>query len=303
MATRSKTILEAEGGTELVVGRKERSLWERVGYETRRSPLAAAGMAIVLLSLLLAILAPYLAPYDPLSIDLPHKLLPPSSMHLFGTDDMGRDILSRCLYGMRISLLAAFTVLSLACSIGIILGGTAGYAGGKLDNILMRLTDMFLAFPALVLALAIAAALGASLTNAMLAVTAAWWPWYARLVRGQVLALKNNLYVETARVSGASDMRILIRHILPNCVSPILVMLTMDLGFVILMTASLSFLGLGAKPPTPELGAMISSGRFYFRESWWAPTFPGLTIFIMALGVNLLGDAWRDILDPRLRGR
>lgn len=283
--------------------RAERSFLERVLYTARRNPLAGAGMAIMSLSLLAAILAPVIAPFDPLAVDLPNKFLSPGGRHLFGTDDMGRDVLSRSLFGMRISLRAAFTVLALSGSIGIIVGVIAGYTGGKLDNLLMRITDMFLAFPILVLALAIAAALGPSLTNAMIAVTAAWWPWYARLVRGQVLSVKNEPFVEAARAIGASDWRIMFRHILTNCVSPILVMLSMDVGFVILMTASLSFLGLGAKPPTPELGAMISSGRIHFRDNWWIPTFPGLTIFVMVLGANLLGDAWRDILDPRLRNR
>lgn len=302
MTTASVAPLEVPGGLSALAARRERNLLDRIWEEARKNPLAACGMGIAIVCVLAALFASYLSPYDPLDVQLSNKFLPPSSIHLFGTDDMGRDVLSRSLFGIRISLQAALIVLSLAVTAGIVIGATSGYAGGRIDNLFMRITDMFLAFPTLVLALAVAAALGPSLTNAMIAVTVSWWPWYARLVRGQVLAVKNNLYVEAAQACGVSNARILFRHILPNCVSPILVMLTMDVGFVIMMTASLSFLGLGAQPPTPELGAMISQGRLYFREHWWVATFPGMTIFFMALGANLLGDAWRDILDPRLRG-
>jgi peptide/nickel transport system permease protein len=216
---------------------------------------------------------------------------------------MGRDLLSRSIYGFRISLRSAVIVLAVACVIGILMGASAGYLGGKSDNLLMRLTDMFLAFPGYILALAIAGALGPSLMNAIVAVALVWWPWYARLVRGQVLAVRQNLYVEAAKGLGARHGRIMVRHILPNALTPVLVLITMDIGIVVLVLANLSFLGLGAQPPEPELGYMIARGRLYFMNQWWVATVPGLAIFVMALGTNLVGDAWRDILDPKTQSR
>lgn len=280
-----------------------RGLWQSLVVSLRRNPLAIIGLTLIFMVILLAILAPWVAPHDPLDVNLKDKLLPPGGKYLLGTDDMGRDLLSRCIFGFRISLRAAATVLSLACSIGIVSGATAGYLGGRIDNLIMRFTDMFLAFPGYILALAIAGALGPSLTNATLSVAAVWWPWYARLVRGQVLSAKQNLYIDAAKAMGAGDLRILFRHILPNCITPILVLLTMDVGIVILVMANLSFLGLGAQPPEPELGYMIARGRLYFMSQWWVATVPGAAIFLMALGTNLLGDAWRDILDPRTLSR
>ncbi len=281
----------------------QRSLWQNAWRSLRRNPLAIAGFALLGFVIAMAIFAPWVAPHDPLEVKLEDKLLPPGGQYLLGTDDMGRDLLSRCIYGFRISLRAATVVLALACLIGICLGGTAGYLGGKIDNLLMRMTDMFLAFPGYILALAIAGALGPSMTNAIISVAAVWWPWYARLIRGQVLAVRQNLYIDAARSIGAGHIRILVRHILPNCITPLLVLATMDLGIVILVLANLSFLGLGAQPPEPELGYMIARGRLYFMNQWWVATVPGVAIFIMALGTNLVGDAWRDILDPRTQSR
>lgn len=267
----------------------------------RRSPLAAFGILIVGVAIFIALAAPWLAPYDPLQVDFSRQLLPPSPTNLFGTDENGRDILSRTMYGVGISLQVAVVVLSIALSLGLVLGGAAGYIGGWVDDALMRVTDMFLAFPALVLALVIAAALGPSLTNAMAAVAVVWWPWYARLIRGQILSVKELLYVDSARAVGCGPFRILLRHMLPNCISPVLVMASLDVGFTILTTAGLSFVGLGAQSPSPELGSMIGRGRLYALDHWWVPMFPGLAIFVLILGVNLLGDAVRDIMDPRFR--
>lgn len=268
----------------------------------RRGPVAVLGTTMTAITLVLAILGPSLMPRDPLDVNLDAAFLPPSTRFWLGTDDMGRDLLSRCLYGIRLSVRAALFVTGMAVVLGLLVGGLAGYAGGRLDNVLMRTTDMFLAFPALVLALAIAAALGPSLNNAVLAVTAVWWPWYARLVRAQTLGIMAMPYVEAAQSLGTSPGRLLLRHVLPGTIPPVVVMASMDLGHVILATAGLNFIGLGAKPPTPELGAMISQGQRYLLDYWWLPSAPGLVILFMALGMNLLGDALRDFLDPQLRG-
>ena len=243
-----------------------------------------------------------LAPHDPLEVDLSKKFLPPSAEYPLGTDSMGRGMLSRIMYGIRISLKTGLTVLAIAMPLGILVGAVAGYVSPAIDNLIMRVTDIFLAFPAYVLAMAIGAALGASLMHAMLAVATVWWPSYARLVRGQVLSIKQNVYIEAARGIGATEGRILFRHVLPNCLSPILVLASMDVGVTILATAALSFIGLGAQAPTPELGSMIASGRIYLIDYPWITTAPGVTIFVTVLGLNLLGDNLRDFLDPQLRG-
>ena len=231
------------------------------------------------------------------------RLLAPSLAHWFGTDEGGRDIFSRVVFGTRYSLLAAVVVLALAVTIGTTIGLVAGFAGGKIDEALMRLTDMFLAFPALVLAMGISAALGASLANSMIAIAIVWWPWYARLVRGQTLRLRQEQFVEAARASGASDARMVLRHILPNCWTPIIVQITLDVGYAILTTASLSFIGLGAQPPTPEWGAMVATGKDYILDQWWLATFPGLAIFLAVMAFNLLGDGLQEALSPVLRRR
>ena len=215
-----------------------------------------------------------LAPYDPLEINIAEKLSPPSSLHWMGTDDMGRDVLSRIMTGTRLSAQTVLVIIFSCLLIGILVGTPSGYYGGKIDEALMRITDVFLAFPPLILALAIVAALGPSLTNAMLAISLVWWPWYARMVRGQVLSVKEEQYIEAARSTGASDIRIMFKHILPNCLLPVLVQASMDMGSALVMTAGLSFMGLGAQAPTPEWGAMIGIGRRYLLTAWWLPTFP-----------------------------
>jgi peptide/nickel transport system permease protein len=265
------------------------------------NPLSAVGLALSAAFVLMAIAAPLLAPHDPLAMDPSKRLAAPSALHWFGTDDGGRDILARVIYGTRSSLLTALGILSLASVIGTSIGLAAGYFGGWLDETLMRITDMFLAFPALVLAMGLAAALGPSLFNAMLATAVVWWPWYARLVRGQALHLKNEAFVEAARVAGASGLRIAVRHILRNCLTPIIVQMSLDIGYAILTLSSLSFIGLGAQPPTPEWGSMVSIGRDYFLDQWWIVTFPGLAIFVSVMAFNMLGDGLQESLSPRLR--
>ncbi|HYE82116.1 MAG TPA: nickel transporter permease [Clostridia bacterium] len=266
-----------------------------------RNPLNIIGAVIILLLLLTALLAPLLAPYDPEAISMSDKLLPPGQVHPMGTDELGRDVFSRVLYGARISILVGLEVVSVAIVIGVVTGAVSGFFGGWIDEIIMRITDVFLAFPSLILAMAIAAALGPSLSNAVIAASLTWWPWYTRLVRAQVLALREYEYVEAARALGNKQSRIIWRHILPNCISPIVVQATMDIGFAIQLTAGLSFIGLGAQPPTPEWGALISAGRQYLLSHWWYATFPGLAILVVVLGFNLLGDGFRDHLDPKLR--
>jgi peptide/nickel transport system permease protein len=266
-----------------------------------RNPLSAIGLALSAAFILMALAAPLLAPHDPLAMDPSNRLAAPGALHWLGTDDGGRDILARVIYGTRSSLLTALGILSLASMIGTSIGLASGYFGGWLDEALMRLTDMFLAFPALVLAMGLAAALGPSLFNAMLATAVVWWPWYARLVRGQALHLKNEAFVEAARVAGASGLRIAVRHILRNCLTPIIVQMSLDIGYAILTLSSLSFIGLGAQPPTPEWGSMVSIGRDYFLDQWWIVTFPGLAIFLSVMAFNLLGDGLQESLSPRLR--
>jgi peptide/nickel transport system permease protein len=265
------------------------------------NPLSAIGLTLSGLFILMALAAPLLAPHDPLAMDPSNRLAAPSARHWFGTDDGGRDILARIVYGTRSSLLTALGILSLASVIGTSIGLAAGYFGGWIDEALMRITDMFLAFPALVLAMGLAAALGPSLFNAMLATAVVWWPWYARLVRGQALHLKNEAFVEAARVAGASGLRIAVRHVLRNCLTPIIVQMSLDIGYAILTLSSLSFIGLGAQPPTPEWGSMVSIGRDYFLDQWWIVTFPGLAIFLSVMAFNLLGDGLQEALSPRLR--
>jgi peptide/nickel transport system permease protein len=280
---------------------RERSELYRALRRLVRSRLALVGAMITLALFVVAAFAPWIAPYSPTKISLPERLKPPSFRHPFGTDDAGRDILSRVIYGSRITLRICGLVVGMTLVIGTLLGLVAGYLGGWVDELVMRTSDVFLAFPALILAMAIAAALGPSLENAIVAMVAIWWPRYARVIRGQVLAIREIDYVAAARAAGASSPRIMLRHILPNCISPVVVQATLDLGEVVLTAATLSFIGFGAQPPTPEWGAMVSVGRNYLRDHWWYTTFPGLAILITVMGFNLLGDAVRDILDPRLR--
>ena len=268
-----------------------------------RNPLSAGGLAVVVLFLLLGIFAPIFTHYDPNLCDLGAQLVPPSGDHLLGTDSLGRDLFARILYGARMSIPIGFAVVFLALAVGMLVGCTAGYAGGVVDEALMRLTDLFLAFPALILAMAVAGALGPSLFNSLIALGVAWWPPYARLVRAQVMGLRNAHYVEAARTMGASHVYILFRHIMPNCLGPVVVQGTLDLGGVILTAAGLSFIGLGVQPPDAEWGSMVSMGRLYIASHWWVSTFPGLAILMVVMGFNLFGDGLRDVLDPRQKSR
>lgn len=263
------------------------------------NPLSLAGLVVLGLFVVLAVAAPLIAPHDPRAFNGAAKFLSPGAGHLLGTDDVGRDILSRVIYGTRYSLTAAVGILAFAAAVGTAVGLVAGYAGGWVDEVLMRVTDMFLAFPALVLAMAAAAALGPSLFNAVVATAIVWWPWYARLVRGQVLQLKNEPFVAAARVAGARPGRIVLRHVLRNCTTPIIVQMSLDVGYAILTMASLSFVGLGAQPPTPEWGSMIAVGRDFYLNQWWYATFPGLAIFLVVMAANLVGDGLQEALAPR----
>ena len=268
----------------------------------RRNPLLAAGAIMCLAIVALAVLAPALAPFpdDAGSATHPLETLePPSATHPFGTDQVGRDLLSRVLYGARISPLIAVLVLTISCAIGIPLGIAAGYFGGIVDEVLMRVTDVFLAFPALLLALAFAAMMQPSLANTVIAISITWWPWYARIVRGQAASIAARPFVESARALGISHGRILLRHVLPNSVTPVIVQVSLDVGGVILTAAALSFLGLGAQDPTPDWGLMVSQGQSFFTTHWWFVTFPGAAILVTAVAFNLLGDGLRDLLDPR----
>ncbi len=266
-----------------------------------RNPSAVAGAVILTLMLLLAVSATWLAPYDPIRLNLGSRLQPPSMTHLFGTDELGRDILSRIMYGARISLRIGIVIISIAGGLGSLIGATAGYIGGRLDNAIMRVMDVILSFPALVLAMALAAAMGPNLTNAILAVSFVMIPKFARMVRGEALSVREMPFVAAAKVSGAGHAWIIRRHVLPNCLNSVIVLATLTMGDAILIAASLSFIGLGAQPPTPEWGAMISVGRKFLMDQWWYATFPGLFILTTVIGFNILGDALRDVLDPRIR--
>lgn len=271
-------------------------------YLWKKSPLSVTGLIIVLALISIAFLAPYLAPYDPFEVNVPNQLLPPSSEYIFGTDKVGRDLLSRVIYGSRISLMIGIMVVLVSSLIGATAGLISGYFGGKIDEAIMRITDMFFAFPRLILAMAVAAALGRGINNTMLAIAFVSWPIYARLSRAGTLQIKNEVYIEAAKSVGAGHIRIMFLHILPMIVPFTLVQATLDMGGVILTAAGLGFIGLGAQPPSCEWGAMISLGRQYVATGqWWVATFPGLAILITALGFNLLGDGLRDILDVRMR--
>jgi peptide/nickel transport system permease protein len=270
-------------------------------YLLRQSPLVVVGFGLIGLFIVVAIFAPWLAPHgaEERFWQLPQR--PPSWQFPFGTDTTGGDIFSRVIWAARLDLAIALTVVISAIIIGSILGAVSGFLGRAFDEILMRITDVFLAFPALILAMAVAAALGRSLTNLTIALMVVWWPTYARLIRGQVLAEKEKLYVDAARAVGAKPIRIIFRHVLPNAIFPIIVQATLDLGGVILTAAGLSFIGFGAGAGVAEWGLMIADGRSYLFQSPWIATFPGLAILFSSLGLNLVGDGLRDVLDPRLR--
>lgn len=264
--------------------------------------LNVIGLVIVVIVLFGAVFAPILTTYNPEKGNLFDRLEPPSEEHLLGTDQLGRDIFARLLYGARISLGIAITVVAITLTIGTVVGVTAGYAGGYVDEALMRFVDILLAFPGILLALVIAGILGPSLTNIMIALAVVGWTQYARVVRGSVLSVKETEYVRAAQLMGVSRTRIVLKHIIPNVIAPVVVLGTMDMAYVILGTAGLSFLGLGAQPPTPEWGTMLASGRNYLQNAWWVVNFPGLAIMLVVLGFNLLGDGLRDILDPKDMG-
>jgi peptide/nickel transport system permease protein len=284
----------------LTVARASRR--RQIAYALRQ-PAIGVGVVIMVFFLFVALFAPLLSPNDPQAQNVLNGLKPPSTEHPLGTDKLGREILSRLLYGARISLFVGVAVVLIASFVGSLLGVLAGYLGGWVDEALMRVTDIFFAFPALILAMAIAGALGPSLQNALIAISAVTWPVYARLLRGQVLALKEREFILAARTVGVPEWRIILRHLLPNMLAPLLVQASFDMGGAITSVAGLSFIGFGAQPPTPEWGVMISEARTYMATAWWLGTFPALSIMLVVGGFNLLGDGLRDLLDPRLRGR
>jgi len=270
----------------------------------KKGPLTLTGVIILLLLIFAAILAPYIAPYpqDALGAVSPeNKFEQPSRGHLFGTDELGRDIFSRVLFGTRISLKIAIIVVTLAILIGFPIGAIGGFLGGKIDELTMRLADIFLSFPPILLAVFICLVLGPSIDNVMIAIAVSWWPWYTRLAHGQAVSIRERPYIEAAKSVGISKTKVIFRHVMPNSLTPVLVQATMDLGSVILTASALSFLGLGAQPPQPEWGLMAYIGHGYLFTSWWCSTFPGLAIFVTVLAFNLAGDGLRDILDPRTR--
>lgn len=273
-------------------------------YLLKKDKLTRIALYLSIFLFILALVAYWIVPYPQHIADEANslnKLQPPSIDHFFGTDEIGRDIFSRVIYGTRISLITGLFSVGLALLIGIPLGAIAGTMGGWIDELIMRITDIFLSFPPLLLAIAVVSVLGPSLQNAMLAISLSWWPWYTRLVRGQAISLKERKFVQAAKAIGSSNFKIIFKHIVPNTVSPVIVQASMDIGGVILTIASLSFLGLGAQAPTPEWGLMISTSRNYFLNAWWYSIFPGLAIFITVLTFNLLGDGLREILDPKTR--
>ncbi len=278
--------------------------WSRAMYRMRQSWLSVAGLVMVVLLLLLAVAGPWLAPYPEHllgGINTGMRFKPPSAANWMGTNELGQDVLSLVLGGARTSLLAGLAVVTAAAVTGTVIGALAGYLGGWTDEILMRIADLKLTLPGLILAMAVAAALGAGFGIMVFAIALSWWPGFARLVRGEVLSKREEVYVLAARALGAGPIRILWRHILPNILSPVIVKMSLDVGFAVLTVASLGFVGIGIKPPTPEWGMMLSTARGYMPDFWWIAIFPGLAIFVSVLSFNLLGDGLRDVLDPKSR--
>ncbi len=268
----------------------------------RNNPLAAAGILIWVFFILAAVFAPLLAPYDPIRQDLTARYAAPNAQHLFGTDHLGRDVLSRVVYGARISIPSGLLVVALSCAFGSLYGAAAGYFGKAVDEILMRVADIVLSFPGILLAMSLAAVLGKSVFNAVFAIAIVSWPKYARLMRGLVLSVREAEYVTSERVIGENRFHILIHTIIPNCMASSLVLASTDIGTAILTFAGLSFLGMGAVPPTPEWGYMVSDG-VGIMQYWWISFFPGVSIFLVSIGANFVGDALRDIMDPRMKNR
>ena len=284
---------------------KTESLWKDVWYSLRQNIPAMVSLGVITLLALVAIVtfvAPQILPYDPYQQDLSASFQGPSAAHWFGTDQQGRDIFCRVLIGSQISLTVGLLSVAISLTIGVTLGALAGYKGGVLDTVIMRVMDVLLAVPSILLSIALVSAMGTSVTNMMLAISISNIPPFARIVRSAVLTIKNEEYIEAARAIGASDKRIILKHILPNCMAPIIVQATLSIAGSILAIASLSFIGLGISPPTPEWGSMVSTGRQYFRAAWWVCAFPGFAIMLTILSLNLLGDGLRDALDPRYGG-
>jgi peptide/nickel transport system permease protein len=298
-ATRDATISDQAWVTASAPSRSEA---RRILQQVVRKPMVVLGVLIILGWVAVSVLAPVLSSLDPVEVNVDNRLEAPSAQHWLGVDGLGRDVLTRVLYGGRVSLPVAAVVVVVASIFGTLYGALAGYFGGWLDEVTMRIVDMVLAFPSLILAMAIAAALGPSIQNSMLAMLVVWWPPYARLARAQVLALKARDFVVSAQALGLRERRVLLRHVLPNAVAPSIVLMAMDFGNAIIITAALSFLGLGAVPPTPEWGAMVAEGR-ELTAQWWISTFPGIAILLVALAANFVGDGLRDAIDPKLRLR
>lgn len=282
---------------------KKRSQWVEVWRRLKRNKMAVLGLIILIILVLLAVFADVIANYDNVVIkqNLAHRLQGPSAAHWLGTDEFGRDIFARLVHGTRVSLQVGIVAVGISIVIGGILGAVAGYYGGKLDNTIMRIMDIFLAVPSILLAIAIVSALGPSIINLMLAISISSVPSYARIVRASVFSIRDQEFIEAAKAIGASNTRIIFRHIIPNSLAPVIVQATLGVASAILSTAGLSFIGLGIQPPAPEWGSMLSGGRQYLRYAWWVTTFPGVAIMITILSLNLLGDGLRDALDPRLK--
>lgn len=279
-------------------------LWRRGLYRFRQSALSIVGLALVIFLILVALFAPWLAPrpdHVAGAVEAAARFRPPSAVNWFGTNEIGQDMLSLVIAGSRVSLLAGLAVVTLGALVGTIVGAIAGYFGGWIDEALMRFTDLMLTLPSLILAMAVAAALGPGVMNMVFAIALSWWPGFARLVRGEVIAKKEEMFVTAARALGAGAPRILTKHILPNVMTPVIVKMSLDMGFAILTVASLGFIGIGVKPPTPEWGLLLSNARGYMPDYWWTAIFPGLAIFVAVFGFNLLGDGLRDVFDPKAR--
>ncbi len=275
----------------------------RMARALMRNPLAFVGAVILLVLVLAAIFAPWIAPQTPLGQDLGARLLPPSAAHWMGTDELGRDIFSRVVYGARITLMIVALVAVISAPLGLLIGAIAGYFGGWVDKILMGITDVFLSMPKLILALAFVAALGPGIENAIIAIAITSWPAYARIARAETLTFRNSEFIAATRLLGASHTRVIVQHILPLCTSSMIVRVTLDMAGIILTAAGLGFLGLGAQPPLPEWGAMISRGRTFILDQWWVATMPGFAIILVSLGFCFLGDGLRDVLDPKQGGK
>ena len=273
----------------------------RLWRDFQANRLAMAGLVIVLFLIACALLAPWLAPYDPTAQELANRLSVPTAAHWLGTDELGRDVLSRLLFGAQVTLGMVLSVVIMVAPLGLAVGCMAGYYGGIVDAVLMRVTDVFLAFPRLILALAFVAAIRPGITSAVLAIALTTWPPYARLARAETLGVRNADFIAAVRLTGASSGRIILRHIAPLCLGSLIVRVTLDMSAIILFAASLGFLGMGAQPPSPEWGTMIATARRFFLDQWWVPLVPGIAIFVASLAFNLLGDGLRDVLDPKQR--